>query len=338
MRSPFVLSASALVAAAVLAVLPAIIDPFFVTVASLIFMYAFLGVAWNLMFGYAGQLSIGHALFFGVGAYTAAILSNRYGINAWLGVAAGAMISAALGSLIAALGFRFSVRGQYFALLTVAAAEFVRIWFENWDFTGGSAGYFLKVPDQTSPFISLRGSATFFYEAFLILALSSLALSYTLTRSRYGFYWRAIREDEDVARAIGVPVFRMKILVVTISAAMTSIGGSLFLFFSGGLFPDTVLGMRFSIEIMIAPIIGGAGTLIGPFVGALFVVPAMEFSNYLSQKASIFGLSTFIYGLLILTVVRFLPDGVWPALEHFISNVVHRRAPPARSKPRDEAP
>lgn len=316
---------------------PFVADPFLVTIATLVFMYAYLGMAWNLMFGYAGQLSIGHALFFGLGAYTAAVLSDRYGLNAWLAVAVGAAISAIAGATIAGLGFRFSVRGVYFALLTIAAAEFVRILFDHWYLVGGSAGYFLPVRGNKSPLITLRGGTNFFYGAFLFLSFSAFLLCYWLINSRYGYYWRAIREDEDTARAIGVPAFRMKIIAVVISAAMTSVGGSIFAFFSAGLFPDTVLGMKFSIEIMIAPIIGGVGTLFGPFIGAIFIVPAMELSNYVSQNSGFFGLSTIIYGLLILLTVRFLPDGVWPPIARMLFGSTRAGPPETERRPRGKS-
>jgi branched-chain amino acid transport system permease protein len=329
--SAFIHVTAALVFFVVMAALPRFADPFLVTVGSLVFMYAYLGIAWNLMFGFAGQLSIGHALFFGIGAYVAAILSDRYSINAWLSVAFGAAICSAVGALIAALGFRFSVRGVYFALLTVAAAEFVRIWFENWSFIGASGGYFMQVRGEQSSLITLRGDSDFFYNAFLSMAFIAFVIQYFLMRSRYGYYWRAIRDDEDTARAVGVPALRMKVLVVVISAAMTSVGGSMFAFFSGNLFPDTVLSMRFSIEIMIAPIIGGVTTLFGPFIGALFVVPAMEISNHLSQKTGLFGLNTFLYGLLIVLTVRFLPDGVWPPLARILFRIDQTR--PTEEKP-----
>lgn len=303
-----------LFALAAMAMVPLVADPFIVTVVSLFWMYAYLGGAWNLMFGYAGQLSLGHALFFGIGAYVGAILSDRYGINAWAAIGCGAALSGLVSAVIAYLGFRFSVRGHFFALLTVAVAEFVRIVFENWNYVGGSAGYFLQVHHGASPLVTLRGDATFYYYVFFALGVCGLLLSYVLTRSSIGYYWCAIREDEDAARALGVPAFRMKILSAVISAAMTSIGGSFYAFFSGSLFPDTTLGMRFSIEIMIAPIIGGVGTVIGPIVGALFVVPVMELSNHLSQASGLFGLNTLIYGLIILLTIRFLPGGVWPAI------------------------
>lgn len=319
-----------LLAFAVMAALPLVADSYVVTVVSLFWMYAYLGGAWNLMFGYAGQLSLGHALFFGLGAYVAAVLSDRYGINAWIAVGCGATLSGLVGATIAYLGFRFSVRGHFFALLTVAVAEFVRIAFENWNFIGGSAGYFLQVSQGASPLLTLRGDATFYYYAFFTLGVCGLLISYALTRSSVGYYWCAIREDEDAARALGVPAFRMKILAAVVSAAMTSIGGSLYAFFSGSLFPETTLGMRFSIEILIAPIIGGVGTVIGPIVGALFVVPVMELSNHLSQASSMFGLNTLFYGLIILLTVRFLPGGVWPAIwDRLFASAEERNAAPA---------
>lgn len=318
-----------------MAMLPLLADPFIVTIVSLFWMYAYLGGAWNLMFGYAGQLSLGHALFFGVGAYAGAILSDRYGINAWVAIGCGAALSGLIGAVIAYLGFRFSVRGHFFALLTVAVAEFVRIVFENWNYVGGSAGYFLQVSHGASPLITLRGDATFYYYVFFVLGVFGLLLSYVVTRSSVGYYWCAIREDEDAARAMGVPAFRMKVLSAVISAAMTSIGGSMYAFFSGSLFPDTTLGMRFSIEIMIAPIIGGVGTLIGPVVGAMFVIPAMELSNHLSQISGVFGLSTLLYGLIILVTIRFLPGGVWPAIWDRVFAAPGRKdvVPAARTAP-----
>lgn len=310
--------AAGLVFFGVMAAAPLIGDPFILSLLTLVFLYAYLGQAWNLMMGYAGQLSLGHGLFFGIGAYASAILTDRYELNAWLAVGVGALLSAGVGGVIAALGFRFSVRGIYFALLTIAAAEFTRVFFDNWDFVGASAGYFLRVAGDAHPVVSLRGGTTFFYLAFLTLALAAFLVCAVLTSSRYGYYWRALREDEDTARALAVPAFRMKMLVVTISGAMTSIAGSLFAFMTANLFPDTVMGMRFSIEIMIAPILGGLGTLFGPFVGALFVVPVMELSNHLAREAGIFGLSTFVYGCLVVLTIRFLPQGIWPALARFV--------------------
>lgn len=297
-----------------LAALPAVADRYILSVMTLVLMYAYLGIAWNLMVGYGGQLSLGHALFFGLGAYAAAVLPELFKLNAWFALGIGMLTSALIGAFLAMIASRFAVRGIFFALLTIAAAEFTRLLFENWNAVGGAAGYFLRTQPGTNPLVSLRGTTYFFYYAFFVLALLGFAGSWLLVRSKWGYYLRAVRDDEDTARALGVPAVRVKVGITILSAAMTSAAGSIFALMSGSVFPDTVLGMRFSIEMIIAPIIGGLGTLFGPFIGALFVIPAMELSNELSQKLRIFGLNIFVYGAMVIIVVRFLPQGVWPWL------------------------
>lgn len=297
----------------VLVLAPFGLDGYWLSLLTLIFYFAYVGQAWNLMMGYAGLLSLGHALFFGMGGYLTAILAERYGLIPWIGIPLGGVLAAILGGAIAWLGFRFAVRGIYFALLTIAFAEFFRILFDNWSFVGGSGGYFLSSVDaETRPLIDLRGSGELYYYGFLALAAGAYLGCRALIGSRLGFYWRAIREDEDAARALGVKVLPMKILVVAISAGMTGIGGGLFALLNGSLFPDTMMSMRMSIEMIIAPIIGGLGTLGGPIVGAFIVVPVMEIANDIGQGAGIFGFNTFVYGVLVFLIIVFMPGGFWP--------------------------
>jgi branched-chain amino acid transport system permease protein len=281
------------------------------SVLTLILMSAYFGQAWNLMMGYVGQLSLGHALFAGLGAYSAALAVGTFGVSPWLGVLVGMLLSAIAGMAIAWIGFRFAVRGIYFTLLTIACAELARMSFDHWGFVGGTGGYFLKAQGTGHWLLTLRGDTAFFFYAFLVLCALALALCTALARSRYGYLWRAIREDEDAARAIGVQAFRLKIMAVAISAAMTSVGGSFYALLNGSLFPETVMGMRFSIEMIVAPIIGGLGTLFGPFVGAFMVVPATELSNGVAQSLGVFGLNTLVYGVLLLIIICFVPEGVW---------------------------
>lgn len=298
---------------AVAAVLPAALGDFYLTVLSLVFLSAFVGIAWNLMMGFAGQLSLGHALYFGVGAYAVAILSERYGISPWLAMIPAAILPALLGLAIGALGFRFTVRGVYFALLTIAFAEFARIVFEHWSFVGKTGGLFLKaLTPANQPLLSLRGGATFFYYALLLTMLTAWVVSALLIRSHVGYAWRAIREDEDASRALGVKVLRMKLLAVAISAAFTGIAGAWFALMNGSLFPDSVLGMQMSINLIIAPIVGGLGTLFGPIIGALIIVPINEVSRNLAQSFSINGLNLMVYGLLLMVVIKVAPQGCWP--------------------------
>ena len=298
---------------AVAALLPAVLGDFHLTVLSLVFLSAFIGIAWNLMMGFAGQLSLGHALYFGVGAYVVAILSERYGVSPWLAMLPAALVPAVLGVAIGALGFRFMVRGVYFALLTIAFAEFARIVFEHWPFVGKTGGLFLKaLTAANQPLFSLRGGAQFFYYALLLTMLAAWLISALLVRSHIGYAWRAIREDEDASRALGVKVLRMKLLAVAISAAFTGIAGAWFALMNGSLFPDSVLGMQMSINLIVAPIVGGLGTLFGPIVGALIIVPINEVSRNLAQSFSINGLNLLVYGLLLMVVIKVAPQGCWP--------------------------
>jgi len=281
-------------------------------------------LSWNLMMS-AGLLSLGHALFIGIGAYATAVLSAAGGISPWLAIIAGAVLSATAGSAIAWIGGRYAIRGIQFALLTIAFAELVRVLFDNWDLVGGTGGFFLKAinPDTNRPLMTLRGGTLHYYLAFLAITAGAYVLIRGLMASRWGFRWRGLAEDEDAARALGVPALRSKMLVAAISAGLAGIGGGLFGLMQGSLFPDSVMGLRISIEVLIAPIIGGLGSLFGPIVGAFFVVPLMEFSNVLGQRIGFYGFNTLIYGVVILGVIAFLPGGIWP---HLVRLVAGRRA------------
>ena len=262
--------ALALVVTASLA-LPLVANGYVLSVMVVVLFSAYLGQAWNVMMGFAGQLSLGHALYVGLGAYIGSALFVHYGLPPWIGMLAGMAAAAFAGSdAIAALSFRFGVTGVYFALLTLAFAEFTRIAFDHMDWFGGSSGLFLPVvrlgPDDL---LHLRGSPVMFYYILLVLTLAALVLSHTLLRRRIGFYWLAIREDQAAAQALGIDVFRYKIAAVAISAAMTAVAGTLMAFYDNNLYPDTIFAIGRSIDIITVPIIGGLGTLIGPIVGAV---------------------------------------------------------------------
>lgn len=297
-----------------------LVNSFWQSLLTLVFFYAFMGMTWNTMMT-SGLLSLGHALFLGLGAYAIAVLSQTYGVNPWIALGLGGLVASAVGVSITWIGVRFSVRGVYFALLTIAFAELARVLFDNWDLVGGTGGYFLKAinPDTNRPLETLRGGTLFFYLAFLTATAAAYVMLATIMGSRWGYRWRALREDEEVARALGVPAVRSKLLVVAISAGFAGIGGGLMGLMEGSLFPDSLMGLRISIEVLIAPIIGGLGSLFGPVIGAFFVVPLMEASNVLGQRAGFFGVNTLIYGVVILLVITFLPDGIWPKLRRWLA-------------------
>ena len=226
------------------------------------------------MLGFAGLLSIGHALFIGVGAYAAAALFVHFGIPPAIGIFAAIAVAVAAGCFIGALGFRFEIRGVYFALLTIAFAEFVRIMIDHWSWLGGTAGLFLPVSNREGiDLLNLRGSPLMFYYIILALNFGALALCRWLLAGRLGFYWQAIRDDQDAAQALGINVFRYKMIAVAISSGMAGIAGVFYAFFYNNLFPEQIFAVEQSVQLTFAPIVGGVGTLFGPILGAFILTP-----------------------------------------------------------------
>jgi branched-chain amino acid transport system permease protein len=289
---------------------PAVANDYLITVLILIFYFAYVGQAWNLMMGFAGQLSLGHALYVGLGAYTAAALYVHFGIAPWIGLWASLAVAAAAGGVIGFLAFRFGVAGVYFAILTIAFAEFARLAFDHWSWIGGSAGFFLPVANYASnDLFHLRGSPTMFYYLMLSMTVAAFLICHLLLRSRVGYYWLAIRESPEAAQALGIDLFRYKMYVVVLSAAMTSLGGVVFAFYYNNLFPEQVFHISRSIELILAPIIGGIGTLFGPIIGAFLLATLAE---GLSEAMRVFGvdlpgIKQVFYGVCLLVVVMFLP-------------------------------
>ena len=297
--------------------LPAAANNYVLSVAVLILYFAYTGQAWNVMMGFAGQLSLGHSLYVGVGAYTAAAMFVHFGVGPWAGMWLAIVICMALGAAIGFLAFRFGIGGVYFALLTIAFAEFTRIGFDHFDWVGGSGGLFLPVKQRgINDLLNLRGSPVMFYYVMLALTGGALLFCGWLLRSRAGYYWQAIRENEEAAQALGINTFRWKMLAVLISSAMTAISGVFFAFYYNNLFPEQILHISRSIEIILGPIIGGVGTLFGPILGAAVIA---VLADGITELMGVFGLEIpgikqVFYGLCLLVVVMFLPRGIWPAL------------------------
>jgi branched-chain amino acid transport system permease protein len=281
-----------------------------------VFLFAaYLGQCWNIMMGFAGQLSLGHALYVGLGAYVSAALFIRWGVVPWAGMVAGAAVAAAAGAAIAALSFRFGVTGVYFALLTIAFNEFTRVLFDHIDAVGGSAGLFLPVANLThDDLLHLRGSPAMFYYVLLTLSAGVLGLSRALLRRRVGYCWRAIREDQAAAEALGIDVFRYKLWAASLSASLTAVAGSVMAFYDNNLYPDNVFTTARSVEIIIAPILGGIGTLFGPIVGAFVLTILGEAMTDLGAVVGIPGLKQWCYGAALVTIVMAQPAGLWPWL------------------------
>jgi branched-chain amino acid transport system permease protein len=302
--------AIALLAALIIA--PRFANDYLLTVLILILYFAYAGQAWNIMMGFAGQLSLGHAIYVGLGAYTSAALYVHFGVAPWIGMLAAIPVAMGCGAIIGFLAFRFGVAGVYFAILTIAFAEFARIGFDHIGYTGGSAGFFLPVAQYAQNDLwNLRGRPVMFYYVILVLAVAALLFSHFLLRSRIGYFWLAIREDEEAARALGIDTFRYKMYAVVISAGMTAVAGVFFAFYYNNLFPEQVFHISRSIELIL-----GVGTLFGPVLGAFVLTGLSESVTELLHAFGVDwpGVKQVFYGICLLIVVMALPDGIWPWL------------------------
>ena len=302
---------------AALVAAPWMVNDYLLTVLVLILYFAYTGQAWNVMMGFAGQLSLGHALYVGLSSYVAAMVFTRLGVGPWLGLLAAIPLAAACGAIIGYLAFRFRVAGVYFAILTIAFAEVARIGFDNWGFVNASSGLFLPVKQYAhNDLWQLRGSPTMFYYVILAATVLVFVLCHFLIHRRIGYFWLAIREDEEAARAAGIDTFRYKMYAVMVSAAVTSFAGVFYAFFYNNLFPEQVFSISRSIEIILGPIIGGIGTLFGPILGAFVLTGLAETLNAVMSAFGVElpGARQVFYGVCLLLVVVALPDGVWPPL------------------------
>ncbi len=269
-------------------------------------MIALAGQGWNILGGYGGQYSFGHAAFFGTGAYVTAILQVRYGVNAWAGFAIGIVAGALVGAIIGALTFRSGLRGSYFALVTLAFAEVLRIFATVAPITGAGVGTLIKL-DLGARAFQFQSRAVFYWVILALVALS-LVIARLIERSRFGAWLIAVRENEDAAQALGVDAATVKSVAMVISAAITAAAGCFyaqyFLFVDSGI----AYGTWISIEALLTPIIGGVGTVFGPLIGALVVKALGEGAQLLTADAP--GLDLVVYGAVLVLVIWFAPRGL----------------------------
>ncbi len=295
------------------------------TVATTVFYLALVGQSWNLMLGFAGLLSIGHALFVGIGAYASAYLFTSLGVPPIVGVIPAIMLAVLIGSLIGYLGFRFSIGGVHFALLTIAFSEFVRIIFDHIPALGATEGLFLKVTEADRKgvdLVNLRGAGEMYYYLIMALTAGAFVLCWALLRNKLGYYWQAIRDNPEAAQSVGINVFRYRMFAVMISSAMAGVAGVFYAFYQNSLFPEIVFNIERSIEVTLAPIVGGVGTLFGPIFGAFILTPLGEFITefidllkawgIINPQAKLNGLKLLVWGVLVVLIVLFKPKGLWP--------------------------
>jgi len=284
-------------------------DGFFLDSLILILMWGAISGAWNVAGGYAGQASLGHSAFFGIGAYSAALMATRWNASPWLGMLVGAVVATGAGLIIGYLSNR--LKGPYFALATIAFSQVLLIVASRWrGFTAGSEG----VPVPFRPGFWTLGFASKVTWVYLVLclALAVYLVQVYLERSRIGYRLAGVREDEDAAEALGIPSRRLKVMAVAASAALTSVCGALWAQYVGFVDPFYVFSVDLSIRFALNAIIGGIGTAMGPFVGSILITSLETFlrASFSDVRGGLIGIYLIIYGCLLIVVVRFIPQGL----------------------------
>ncbi|HXJ09757.1 MAG TPA: branched-chain amino acid ABC transporter permease [Burkholderiales bacterium] len=285
--------------------------PVFVTSGSLLNLFVMvlyatlLGQSWNILAGFGGQFSFGHAVFFGTGAYASAVLQAKFGWNAWAALPAAIALGAAAGAFIGALSFRYGLRGSYFALVTLAFAEVFRVLANNLPFTGMGVGLMLKLEPGALNFQLERAGFLYVILAFVVVAL---LISHWLKHSRYGAWLQAVRDNEAAAAALGVNVFRVKLGAIMLSAALMAAGGVFYVQYFQYIDPSIAYGPAVSIEALLGPIVGGLGSVWGPVLGALVLHLLGESTRGLVENAP--GVNLIVYGAVLVAMISFLPRGL----------------------------
>ena len=266
---------------------------------------AALGQAWNIAGGFGGLTSFGHVAFFGLGAYVDAILQARYGLNPWLGLPAAALLGGGAGWLIGLATFRAGLRGSYFALVTLAFAEAFRILANSIGITGGGSGILIALHPSAANF-QFADRRAGYAASLALLALATFAAQ-RLSVGRFGAYLMAVRENEDAARALGVRAVRVKSAALALSGALTALGGVLYVQSYLYIDPPTAFSVERSVEMLLVAMIGGAGTVLGPLLGALVVHAIADTTRSLIATP---GVAPMLYGVVLLLIIGFLPGGV----------------------------
>ncbi len=295
---------------AVAAAFPAVANEQLLTAGITALEMVYLAQCWNLLAGYAGQFSLGHSLFIGIGAYASTLLFQNARISPWLGSLIGASLSAAVGTVFGALAFRYRVKGIFFAVLTLGSVEVARGIAQNWDYIGGTNGIFLSMAD--APFNMLFLDHRPYYWIILAMVLGMVVLSATLEQSKLGQSLLAIKENEDAAEAAGVDAFRYKLIALALSAALTSLGGTFYAQFLLYISPDTTFVFEHQLEMMLGTMVGGAGTVIGPVIGsAVFSLVAEALRHLpLAEDSRVDSAAQMVYAVTLIVLMLRLPGGL----------------------------
>jgi branched-chain amino acid transport system permease protein len=294
------------IAIALCMALPFAVDASHLNTVILVLMAAQVGVAWNIVGGYAGQVSLGHAAFYGLGAYSSTLLMIKFGVNPWFGMLAGGTIAALL-SL--AFGWScFRLKGHYFAMATIAVAELVQIFFTEWEYGGAAVGSYVPMAKQGWLWMNFATKLPYYWLALSLLVLT-LGANWWIERSYLGYYFRAIKDEPDAARSVGVSLARYKQIALSVSAFFSALGGSLYAQKELYIDPNSVLSTALSIKMALVAILGGVGTLLGPVIGSVVLTSIEEFTRIIFGGTGR-GTDVIIYASLIIVIAVFYPTGI----------------------------
>jgi branched-chain amino acid transport system permease protein len=289
-------------------------NPFYQHLMIMVLFWTLLGASWNLLGGFAGQVSFGHAAFLGIGAYVTMLLYLSLGVSPLLGMLAGGIVGAMFALPIGLICFR--LRGPYFSLATLAVAEIVRLVALNWEqLTAGPMGLLIT----TLPPMSFAGttidweSKVPFYYLAAVLALAATGLTYVVSRSRLGAYLTAVREDIDSAEAVGIDTVRTRVIALALSAFVVGVAGGFYSLYFRYVDPDAVFAISLSVEMVFIAVVGGLATTAGPIVGAMVLVSISEIFRDRFQTGHLI-----FYGLFMMLVIRYLPEGIWGGLRRLL--------------------
>jgi branched-chain amino acid transport system permease protein len=297
-------------------------SPFYRDIGVTFLLAAISASAWNIVGGYAGQVSVGHSMFFGLGAYTPLLLYTLWGWPPIAGIPVGIVLSVALSVAIGLPTFRLS--GHYFSMATIAVAELIRIYFGTWTLVGAAIGLQGPATGRAWWDLTFRSEIPYYYVFLAALALV-LCVTFAVERRRFGYYLSAIKASERAARSLGVPVRQTKLQALALSAAFTSTAGSLYAAKTGFIDPDSGFGILVSVQMVIIAALGGAGTLFGPLVGALILIPLQTAVNTKFGGGGS-GLTFIVYGGIIVLIARFEPGGLselWQRLAPYLQRRAH---------------
>jgi branched-chain amino acid transport system permease protein len=281
-------------------------NAFYLDIGVALLLAAISASAWNIVGGYAGQVSVGHCMFFGAGAYLPLLFYTQWQLPPMVGIPAGIVVSLILAVMVGMPTFRLT--GHYFSMATIAVAELIRLVIGTWDFVGAAIGLQGPAVGRGWYDLTFRGELPYYY-IFLAVLVVLLFVTWMIERTRFGYYLRAIKAGERAARSLGVPVRRTKLFALMLSAAFTSIAGSLYAIKTGFIDPESGFGILVSVQMVIIAALGGAGTLYGPLVGALILIPLQTATNTWFGGGGT-GLTYILYGGIIVVIARFEPGGL----------------------------